>query len=163
MKQKISAIIIGLLFATNALAVEIIPLPEFTAQESFIQKIWRCKFSIACYREPRLGVSVTEISGSTLISAYPTIQNTNVNNLNNGKIENSSSSVAAITTLSNLVTVGTLTSGSLGSGFTTVNVAQGGTGSSTLSANQVLLGNGTGNIGVVSELGSSLPAQLLQS
>ena len=161
MKQKISAIIIGLLFATNALAVEIIPLPEFTAQESFIQKIWRCKFSIACYREPRLGVSVTEISGSTLISAYPTIQNTNVNNLNNGKIENSSSSVAAITTLSNLVTVGTLTSGSLGSGFTTVNVAQGGTGSSTLSANQVLLGNGTGNIGVVSGWGSS--GQMLSS
>src|SRR3990167_898154 len=151
MKQnlKIGALVLGLLFATNVLAVEIIPLPEFTAQESFIHKIWRCKFSISCYREPRLGVSVTEISGSTLISAYPTIQNANVNALNDGKIENSTTSVAAITTLSNLVTVGTLTSGSLGSGFTTVVVGRGGTGSTTLSANQVLLGNGTGNIGVV--------------
>ena len=38
---------------------------------------------------------------------------------------------------------------------TALGVASGGTGSSTLSANQVLLGNGTGNIGVVSGLGSN--------
>jgi hypothetical protein len=42
--------------------------------------------------------------------------------------------------------VGTLTVGALGAGFTTVGVAQGGTGATTLAANGVLYGNGTGAI-----------------
>lgn len=105
--------------------------------------------------EPRVGATITTILGTDTLSASRTVINDNFTALNNGKIENASSSIAAITTLSNLVTVGTLTSGSLGSGFTTVAVARGGTGSTTLSSNQVLLGNGTGNIGVVSGFGSS--------
>src|SRR3990167_9012906 len=103
----------------------------------------------------KLGVSITTIAGGDTISSSRAVINTNFSNLNSGKIENSTTSVAAITTLSNLVTVGTLTSGSLGSGFTTVVVARGGTGSTTLSANQVLLGNGTGNITVVNGWGTS--------
>src|SRR3990167_884586 len=109
----------------------------------------------------KLGVSITTIAGGDTISSYRAVINTNFSNLNSGKIENSTTSVAAITTLANLVTVGTLTSGSLGSGFTTVVVARGGTGSTTLSANQVLLGNGTGNIGTVVGWGTS--GQFLQS
>ena len=104
---------------------------------------------------PRFGATITNIAGTDTLSSSRTTINDNFTNLNNGKIENSTTSVAAITTLSNLVTVGTLTSGSLGSGFTAVVVARGGTGSTTLSSNQVLLGNGTGNIGTVSGWGSS--------
>jgi hypothetical protein len=47
---------------------------------------------------------------------------------------------------SSLVTVGTLTSGALGAGFTAVNVAQGGTGASTLTDHGVLVGSGTGAV-----------------
>jgi len=63
--------------------------------------------------------------------------------------------VGNITTLSNLVTVGTLTSGSLGSGFTTVVVGRGGTGSTTLSQYNVLLGSTTNAIGIVRGRGTS--------
>jgi len=115
---------------------------------SFIEK-----FSIDSGQ--KLGSSITTIAGGDTISSSRAVINTNFSNLNDGKIENSTTSVAAITTLSNLVTVGTLTSGSLGSGFTTVVGARGGTGSTTLSTNQVLLGNGTGNIGVVEGWGTS--------
>jgi hypothetical protein len=42
-----------------------------------------------------------------------------------------------------IVTVGTLTSGALGTGFTTVAVAQGGTGATSFTSNGVIYGNGT--------------------
>lgn len=109
----------------------------------------------------KFGATITTINSTDTISSSRATINTNFANLNSDKTEVSSSSIAAITTLSNLVTVGTLTSGSLGSGFTTVVVARGGTGSTTLSSNSVLLGNGTGNISVVAGLGSS--GQTLQS
>lgn len=92
-------------------------------------------------RLTRLGATITNIAGTDTISGSRTTINDNFTNLNNGKIENSTSSVAAITTLANLVTIGTITSGTwTGS---TIGVAYGGTGSSTLSSNRVLLGNGT--------------------
>lgn len=100
------------------------------------------------------GADITTINASDTIRSSRSVINTNFTNLNNFKIENSSSSIDAITTLSNLVTVGTLTSGALGSGFTTVAVAQGGTGSTTLASNLVLLGNGTGNVNVVNGTGA---------
>ncbi len=46
---------------------------------------------------------------------------------------------------SNLTQVGTLTSGALGTGFTTVAPAQGGTGQTTYTDGQLLIGNSTGN------------------
>ena len=48
-----------------------------------------------------------------------------------------------------ITTTGTLTSGALGAGFTTVGVAQGGTGASTLTARGVVFGNGTSAVGAV--------------
>lgn len=45
-----------------------------------------------------------------------------------------------------IATVGTLTSGTLGSGFTTVAVARGGTGATTLTQSALLIGNGTSAI-----------------
>lgn len=107
----------------------------------------------------KYGTTVTTILGSDTLSASRTTLNNNFSALNNGKIENSSSSVAAITTLSNLVTVGTIASGVWNG--TAVTVPFGGTGSTTLSSNQVLLGNGTGILKTVSGWGAS--GQLLTS
>ena len=50
---------------------------------------------------------------------------------------------------SSITTVGALTSGSLGAGFTAVGVAQGGTGAVTLLTRGILFGNGTGAVGAV--------------
>lgn len=47
--------------------------------------------------------------------------------------------------------VGTLTAGTLGAGFTTVAVGQGGTGATTLTSHGVLYGNGTGAIAATAE------------
>jgi len=52
------------------------------------------------------------------------------------------SALNAYTGTSSVVTVGTLTSGSLGSGFTTVEVARGGTGTTSITG--IVRGNGTG-------------------
>ena len=154
-KLKKFVITILLLVSTAAYAVDIIPIHRQNFFSRTVSKIKECKWKIPCYWEKKLGVSLTAITGATLISDLDTVLTTNFDALNDGKIENSTTSVAAITTLSNLVSVGTLTSGSLGSGFTAVVVARGGTGSTTLSSNQVLLGNGTGNITVVNGWGTS--------
>ena len=79
--------------------------------------------------------------------------------MNNGKIEISTTTLPLITTLagltsaSALATVGTITSGTWSG--TAILTAKGGTGSTTLASNQVLLGNGTGNIGIVAGLGTT--------
>src|SRR3990167_10190955 len=85
--------------------------------------------------EKKFGATITTINSSDTLRDSRSTINTNFSNLNSDKTEVASSSIDAITTLSNLVTVGTLTSGSLGSGFTTVVVAIGGTGSTTLASN----------------------------
>ena|SRR3990167_475908 len=157
MKIKISLIIFLTLFSVTAHAATIYSLPD---EEGFFAKVWRCTWHISCYKQ-KLGATITTINSSDTLKDSRAVINTNFSNLNSDKTEVASSSIAAITTLSNLVTVGTLTSGSLGSGFTTVVVARGGTGSTTLSSNSVLLGNGTGNVSVVAGLGSS--GQTLQS
>ena len=61
-----------------------------------------------------------------------------------GKIQNAA--IDSAVTYSNLTKVGTLTTGALGSGFTTVAVAQGGTGATSFTSNGVLYGNNTGAI-----------------
>lgn len=109
------------------------------------------------------GSTITTINGSDTLSSSRAVINTNFANLNTDKVEVSdlgaSTTMPQLTTLANLSTVGTITSG-VWSG-TTILTSKGGTGSTTLSSNQVLLGNGTGNIGVVSGWGTS--GQLLQS
>ena len=149
MRQKISIFIFLLILSFSAHAVTILPVPE-----SFWEKILRCTWHVSCYRH-KLGVSITTIAGTDTLSGSRGTINTNFSNLNSGKIENATTSVAAITTLSNLVTTGALSSGSLASGFTTVTVGLGGTGSTTLASNQVLLGSTTNAINVVAGLGTS--------
>ena len=118
-------------------------------------------FSLFETQSHKVGSTITTIAGGDTISSSRSTINTNFTNLNAGKIENSTTSVAAITTLSNLVTTGALSSGSLTTGFTAVNVAQGGTGSTTLSASQVLLGNGTS--AVTTPVGWGTSGQFLTS
>jgi len=109
-----------------------------------------------------LGSTITTIAATDTLRDSRSTINTNFSNLNTDKMEGSTTSVASITTLSNLVTVGALTSGSLGAGFTAVTVPRGGTGSTTLSQYQLLLGNGTGNVTTTNDgLGTS--GQFLQS
>src|SRR3990167_1830103 len=128
-------IIFFLLLATNAYAFEFLSPDVFniTIQkgESVFSRVWRCKWRLSCYKT--LG-AFTTITSTNTISGFPTIYNLNLTKT----IEVATSSVASITTLSNLVTVGALSSGSLASGFTTVTAALGGTGSTTLSQYQIL-------------------------
>jgi len=95
-------------------------------------------------REPNLGVSITTINSTDRISDSRTTINDNFSSLNAGKIENSTTSVAAITTLSNLVSVGTITTGTWNA--STLTVARGGTGATSLTADSLLVGNGTSAI-----------------
>ena len=160
MNKKINTLIIAsLLFSQTVFAnfqsIDPNLFESFHGIRQVFRKIAKCKFDFSCYQKP-LG-AFTTLASTDQMSAFPTTYNANLTKT----IEVGTTSVASITTLSgltsaaNLVTVGTLTSGSLGSGFTTVVVARGGTGSTTLSSNQVLLGNGTGNISQVSGWGTS--------
>lgn len=102
---------------------------------------------------PTLGAAITTIAGSDTISSSRTTINTNFANLDSDKIEVSTTTLPVITTLTNLVTVGTIGTG-VWQG-TAVTVANGGTGSTTLSSNQVLLGAGTTQVAVVNGFGAS--------
>ncbi len=101
----------------------------------------------------KVGATIVTINGSDTLSSSRTVINNNFSALNNGKIENASTSLSSVTTLSNLVSIGTITTG-VWTG-TTIAVANGGTGSTTLSSNQVLLGNGTTQLKTVAGYGSS--------
>ena len=110
-------------------------------------------------QEKKLGTSITTIASTDTLKNSRTTINDNFTALNNGKIEISTTTLPLITTLagltsaSALATVGTITSGTWSG--TAILTAKGGTGSTTLASNQVLLGNGTGNIGIVAGLGTT--------
>lgn len=105
-------------------------------------------------------VSLTTVNPTDNLTNFPTVYNANNTALNNGKVDVGSTSIAAITALPGLSTVGTITSG-IWQG-TAVSSANGGTGSTTLSINQVLLGNGTGNITTPAGWGNSGQALVSQ-
>ncbi len=115
-------------------------------------------FTLIGNTQPRFGSTITNIAGSDTLSASRSVINTNFTNLNSTKIENSTTSVEAITTLANLATIGTITSGTWHG--TIIVPTYGGTGSSTLSANELFVGNGTGN---VLSLGWGTSGQFLSS
>lgn len=116
-------------------------------------------FPVDTLGENTLGVAITEINGSDTIKNFPTSYNATINALNDGKIENSTTSLPLITTLSGLTSAASLsTVGTIGTGVwqgTDVGVAYGGTGTSTLTAYSVLLGNGTNYMTNVAGLGTS--------
>lgn len=92
--------------------------------------------------EPELGATITTINAADTIRDSRSTINNNFSALNTDKIEVSTTTVGNITTLSNLVSVGTITTGTWNA--TALTVTYGGTGSTTLASNRVLLGNGTG-------------------
>jgi|SRR3990167_3663188 len=104
-------------------------------------------------QEFKAGAAITSILGTDTISSSRSVINTNFTNLNNGKIENSTTSVAAITTLSSLATVGTITSGTWTGSV--IDVARQGTGTTSPSRYQVILGNGSNGLTVASSTGTS--------
>ena len=97
---------------------------------------------------PATGSTLTLADGSTLATSgafsltLTTTAATNVTLPPSGTLVNT-----AVTTLSSLVSIGTITSGTWNASV--IGVAYGGTGASSLTANNVLLGNGTSALQVV--------------
>ena len=148
-------ILIALLLITfTAEAVTIYPVPK---DQGFLgktfDKVIQCKLNIKCYFRQNLGVTITTINATDRISDSRAVINTNFSNLNNGKIENSTTSVASITTLLNLVSIGTITTGTWNG--TGIDVARQGTGTTSPTSNQVILGNGSNGFKVVNGFGST--------
>jgi len=117
---------------------------------SIIGAITGIFMAIASFFFPNYGSTVTTINGSDTLSNSRTTINTNFSNLNTDKLE--ISTFYATTSKPNLAVVGTITSGTWNG--TAVTVPYGGTGSTTLSSNQVLLGNGTDIVKTVSGFGN---------
>jgi hypothetical protein len=147
MRKYLITILILLLIAPQAFAFTYVSPDIFKGKiRRAFDKFLECRFSISCYRN--LG-AFTDLNSTDNLSDFPTTYNANLDKT----IEVGTTSVKSITTLENLVTVGTIGTG-VWQG-TEVDVAYGGTGSTTLSANQVLLGNGTGDIKTVVGYGTS--------
>lgn len=104
-------------------------------------------------RSLKLGATITSIAGTDTISSSRTTINTNFTNLNNDKIEVSTTTLPFLITLSNLTTVGTITSGTWNG--TAIAVNKGGTGTTSPSIYQVMLGNGSNGLTVASSTGTS--------
>lgn len=114
--------------------------------------------------QPQFGSTITTILGTDTLSASRSVINTNFSNLNTDKAEttvttlanlttaNALTSATSLATLAALSTVGTITTGVWNG--TAVTVPFGGTASTTLSANQVLLGNGAAKVMTVTGWGN---------
>src|SRR3990167_941477 len=107
----------------------------------------------------KLGSTITSIAGTDTISGSRSVINTNFSNLDRDKMEVSTTSVASITTLAgltsaaSLATVGTITTG-VWSG-TAIGVSKGGSGTTSPSTYQVMLGNGANGLAVASGTGAT--------
>ena len=138
----------------NIILTAVITFASFFAVENYVPLKY-----LETKQDKKLGVSITTIASTDTLKNSRTTINDNFTALNDGKIENSTTTLPLITTLSGLTsasalaTVGTITSGTWSG--TAILTAKGGTGSTTLASNQVLLGNGTGNIGIVAGLGTT--------
>src|SRR3990167_3799114 len=110
-------------------------------------------------RTGNLGATITTIQGTDTLSNSRSVINTNFANLNSDKVEVATTSMGLLTTLSNLVTVGTITSGTWTG--TTIAVANGGTASTTICSNNVILGNAGSGFKCTNGHGTS--GQFLQS
>lgn len=146
-------LVILLLLATTAQAsvVSIVPKDPSLFERMGVT-FQRCTWRITCYFSNPLGASITTINGTDRLTDSRTVINDNFSSLNTFKVENSTTSVASITTLANLSTVGTITSGVWNG--TAIPVLYGGTGSTSPTTNMVMLGNGSSGFKVVTGFGS---------
>ena len=97
--------------------------------------------------ERPFGSTITTLLGSDTLTSSRSVINTNFSNLNSDKIE------ATQSTLSSLSSIGTITTGVWNG--TPITATYGGTGSTTLANNYVLVGNGTGIVKTALGIGSS--------
>ncbi len=103
---------------------------------------------------PNVG-SLTTINGSDKMTDSRAVINANFTDLDTRKLETTATTLPASFLASSLTSVGTLTSGALGTGFTAVPVSLGGTGTTSPTSNYVMLGNGTSGLKTVSGQGTS--------
>lgn len=101
--------------------------------------------------KPSFGTTITTIQGSDTLKDSRTTINNNFSALNTGKFE--LSDWFATTSATQLAEVGTLTAGTWNAD--TITVPYGGTGSTTLASNYLLLGNGASAVKTVSGQGTS--------
>ena len=159
MKVKTSLLAIFLLLALGTQAASIYPIPtdesDFFTITGLPQKTWtwKCRLIIFCWPTRTLGATITTINATDRITDSRSTINTNFTNLNIDKIEVATSSVGNITTLPNLSSIGTLTTGVWNA--TAIGVAYGGTGTTTPARYQVILGNGAYGLTVASSTGST--------
>lgn len=113
------------------------------------------------------GTSITTINGSDTLSNSRTTINNNFSALNSGKVENSdlyaTTTMTQITSLPNLITSALQTVGTIMTGVwngTAIGVGYGGTGTTTPTSNQVIIGNGSSGFKVI---GFGTSGQFLQS
>jgi hypothetical protein len=93
-----------------------------------------------------LGIAnLTDLNSADTVSDFPTIYTNNNTTLENAiNTLEGTTTMSLVTSIPNLSTVGTLTTGTWNAD--TITVAKGGTGSTTLLSGGVLYGNGTGNV-----------------
>jgi len=103
---------------------------------------------LAIFKERNFG-SFTNLNLSDLQSSFPALYNANLAKT----IEVGTTSVASITTLPNLASFGTITSGTWNG--TAIGVSYQGTGTTSPTLNQIILGNGSSGFKVVTGFGIS--------
>jgi len=97
--------------------------------------------------EQLLGATITTIAGSDTLKASRSVINTNFANLNSDKTEISTTTLPLITDLANLDTIGTITTG-IWNG-TAIPVGYGGTGTTSPTTKQIMIGNGANGLQVI--------------
>ena len=86
-------------------------------------------------------VSITTINATDRLKDSRTTINDNFTALNNGKIDNATSTLESLTSAPNLATIGTITTGTWNG--TTITIANGGTSATSFTDNTLFYGNGT--------------------
>ena len=104
-------------------------------------------FAVDTLGEQMLGTSVTELAGGDTMSNFPTTYNANLNALNAGKMEISTTTLPLITTLLGLTKVSTITTGTWNADELTV--AYGGTGTTSPTLNMIMVGNASSGFKVI--------------
>src|SRR3990167_7062162 len=111
-------------------------------------------FSIRQYfTDASFGSTLTNISSTDNLADFPTVYNANQTALNNDKIEVSTTTLPNLTTLLNLASVGTITTGTWSADA--IAVSKGGTGTTSPTSNLVMLGNGSSGLKTVNGFGTS--------
>lgn len=105
------------------------------------------------FGETKFGTTLTSLTSTDKLSDFPTTYNANLTALNNGKVEVSTTTMTLITSLPNLATIGTITTGIWNA--TAIPVNKGGTGTTSPSIYMVMLGNGASGLTMASTTGTS--------